>query len=263
MLSTKVDNHLFNLLLGNSSPADRARLLSVSSPHAASWISVIPSEGLGLHLEPSEFQVAIKWWLGLDTSSGAMCALCPGSVLDPLGHHALTCKRGGDVVSRHNKLLDALAEACRRAHLSIKVEAGCNLTLDHSHSRPADILLPNWSAAFDLSVTSPLHLNVLLEAGLTAGAAARATELRKHEANDGKCRELGWVCVPMVVEAYGAWGAEAMVSLSCLASRLATSSNKAKAAVLNSLYGRLNLNLVKANATAMLSRCFALDMYTV
>ena len=144
------------------------------------------------------------------------------------------------------------------------MEAGCNLTLDHSHSRPADILVPNWSvgkpAAFDLSVTSPLNLNVLLEAGLTAGAAARATKLRKHEANDGKCREL---CVLMVVEAYGAWGAEAMESLSCLASRLATSSNKAKAAVLNSLYGRLNLNLVKANATAMLSRCFASDMYTV
>ena len=54
-----------------------------------------------------------------------------------------------------------------------------------------------------------------------------------------------------------------MESLSCLASCLATSSNKAKAAVLNSLYGRLNLNLVKANATAMLSRCSASDMYTV
>ena len=45
------------------------------------------------------------------------------------------------------------------------------------------------------------------------GGAARATELRKHEANDGKCRELGWVCVSMVVEAYRAWGAEAMESL--------------------------------------------------
>ena len=56
----------------------------------------------------------------------------------------------------------------------------------------------------------------------------------------------------MVVEAYGAWGAEAMESLSCLASRLATNSNKAKAAVLNSQYGRLNLSLFKANATGML-----------
>ena len=114
-------------------------------------------------------------------------------------------------------------------------------------------------AIFDLTVTSPLNLIVLLEEGVSTDAAARATELRKHEANDGKCRELGWVCVPMVVEAYGAWGAEAMESLSRLASRLATSSNKAKAAVLNSLYGRLNL--VKANASAaMLSRCFASDM---
>ena len=26
------------------------------------------------------------------------------------------------------------------------------------------------------------------------------------------CRELGWVWVPMVVEAYGAWGAEAFVA---------------------------------------------------
>ena len=93
--------------------------------------------------------------------------------------------------------------------------------------------------------------------GLTAGAATRATEQRKHEAYDGKCRKHGCVCVPMiVVDAYGAWGAEAMES-SRQASHLAT---KARAAVLNSLYGRLNLNLVKSNATAMLSRCFASDM---
>eukprot|EP00731_Ephydatia_muelleri_P010847 Em0005g1433a len=166
VLSNKIDNHLFNILYGQSSTTDRARLLSVSSPHAAAWVSVIPLEGLGLHLKPSEFQVAITWWLGLDTSC---CPLCPGRVLDLLGHHALTCKRGGDVVTRHNKLRDTLAETCRRAHLSVKLEAGSNLTKDHSHTRPADILVPNWSwgklAAFDLSVTSPLNSNVLLEAG--------------------------------------------------------------------------------------------------
>ena len=98
----------------------------------------------------------------------------------------------------------------------------------------------NYEGFFLYLVSFVTSLLNLLEAGFIAGAAARGTE---HEANDGMCRELGWVCVPMVVEAYGAWGAEAMESLSCLASRLATSSNKAKAAVLNSLYGRLNLNL--------------------
>ena len=114
------------------------------------------------------------------------------------------------------------------------MEAGSNLTKE-----------PNWSlgkpTAFNLSVTSPLNSNVLLEVGLAAGQAARATEQRKHEENDAKCKELGWVCVPMVVEAYVACGTEAMESLAILAS---TSSNRAKAEVLAALYGRLNLNLV-------------------
>ena len=151
----------------------------------------------------------------------------------------------------HNKLRDTLAETCRRAHLSVKVEAGSNLTKDHSHTRPADILVPNWTsgklAAFDVSLTSPLNSNVLREAGLAAGQAARTNEQRKHDENDAKCKELGWICIPMVVEAYGAWGTEAMESFSLLASRLATtcSSNRAKAEVLAALYGRLNLNLVR------------------
>ena len=123
---------MFNLLLENSSTADRARLLSVSSAHASSWMSVVPSEGLGLHLDPPVHQVAIKWWLGLDTSKGSQCALCPYNALDPLGHHAITCKWGGDVVTRHNTLRDVLAETCHRAHLSVQVEAGSGLTADHS-----------------------------------------------------------------------------------------------------------------------------------
>ena len=45
-----------------------------------------------------------KWWLGLDTSEGSLCALCPGSVLDYLGHHAVTCKYGGNVVTWHNRI---------------------------------------------------------------------------------------------------------------------------------------------------------------
>ena len=155
---------MFNILYEQSSASDT---FSLSPPLMLLHLGC--SKGLGLHLQPSEFQVAIKWWLGLDTSCGS---ICPGRVLDPLGHHALTCKRGGDVVTCHNKLFDTLAKTCCSAHLSVKVEAGCNLSKDHSHTRPADILVPNWSlgkpAAFDLSVTSSL--------GLAAGQAARATE---------------------------------------------------------------------------------------
>ena len=62
-----------------------------------------------------------------------------------------------------------------------------------------------------------------------------------------KCSELGWLCIPLVVESYGAWGKEAMESFSSLASRLAITSSRSKSAVLSELYDRLNLNLVRAN----------------
>ena len=104
--------------------------------------------------------------------------------------------------------------------MSVKVEMGSNLTSDHDHSRPADILLPNWAlgkpAAFDISVTSPLNPNVLSVAGLSAGAAALSTEERKHMENDPKCNALGWYCIPLVAESYGAWGKEAIDHLKCL-----------------------------------------------
>ena len=86
--------------------------------------------------------------------------------------------------------------------VSVKVEAGNNLTPDHSHTRPADVLVQNWSrgrpAAFDICVTSPLNTLTLSEAGVCAGAAAQAGEVRKHSANDDKCEDLGWFCVPLV-----------------------------------------------------------------
>ena len=80
--------------------------------------------------------------------------------------------------------------------------------LGPSHIRPADLLLTNWTtgktAAFDISVTSLLNTHTLMEAGVSAGSAALATEGRKHRANDAKCKELGWLCVPLVAETYDA-----------------------------------------------------------
>ena len=70
--------------------ADRARLLSVSTSQAASWLSVTPSLALGLHLEPNELHASIRWWLGLDTSGGSSvsCLLSesPGPTWAPRYH---------------------------------------------------------------------------------------------------------------------------------------------------------------------------------
>ena len=126
--------------------------------------------GLGDHLDPNELQIAEKWWLGLDTSRGTSCALCPDVALDPFGHHAATCQCGGDVVVRHNM--------CHQAHIAATLEAGSGLTPGLDHTRPADMLAGDWAlgkpAAFDITVTSPLNPTILAEACLRVGAAAEA-----------------------------------------------------------------------------------------
>ena len=152
VLSSKIEEQQFNNLFHNASVTDRARLLSISSPHASAWLSVTPSPRLNLHLEPAEFQVALKWWLGIPVVQGQSCPHCPSCVLDDFGHHSLTCKHGVDVVSRHNKLRDVFYDFCQRACLGPCLEMGCKAGSD-SQSRPADVLVPNWDlgkpAAFD------------------------------------------------------------------------------------------------------------------
>ena len=231
VLSSKIEDQQFNNLFHNASVTDRARLLSISSPHASAWLSVTPSPRLNLHLEPAEFQVALKWWLGIPVAQGQSCPHCPSCVLDDFGHHSLTCNHGGDVVSRHNKLRDVFYDFCQRACLGPRLEMGCGAGSD-SQSRPVDVLVPNRDlgkpAAFDLSVTSTLQSSALLEASVTAGSAAMLAENRKHNNSDKKCDELGWICIPLVVETYGCWGAEAVAALSKLAGRLSVRNNELK-----------------------------------
>eukprot|EP00731_Ephydatia_muelleri_P012432 Em0006g1326a len=203
-------------------------------------------------------QRGIKWWLGLPlTPELGVCAYCPDKALD--AHHAVTCKFGGDVVERHNAMRNAIFDFCKRALLNPKLEAGAGLGHERRLTRPADILIPSWSngdkpAAIDVSITSPLISNILSEAGVVAGAAARQTEERKHTCNDTICSELGWKCVPLVVETFGAWGGTAGQFFGELASRLAAQSHSSKTTMLNNIYGRLSLILVRANARAFNAR---------
>ena len=118
-----------------------------------------------------------------------------------------------------------------------------------------DILVTRQAISICFSVTSPLKSRILSEVGVSSGAAAEASEIRKHSTtNDGKCGDLGWVCIPLVVETYGAWGQEAMKSFDQLASRLAITCSKPKSAITHDLYGRLNTCLVRSVASAILSR---------
>ena len=91
---------------------------------------------------------------------------------------------------------------------------GCGAGCINSQSHHADFLVCCWvlgkPAAFDLSITPTLYSSVLLEVSMMA---AHVAENRKHTNNDRKCEEMGWVCIPFVVDY---WGAAAVMAFSKL-----------------------------------------------
>ena len=68
------------------------------------------------------------------------------------------------------------------------------------------------------------------------------------------CLERGWICVPLVVEAYGGWGITAKETLSRIARRLAIHSHSSNSERLNAMYCRLGTVLMRQNARALLVR---------
>ena len=82
------------------------------------------------------------------------------SHMDAWGHHMLTCRSGGDVITRHNQ---RIADVCHKACLSPQIEKGSGI-LPKDQSRPADILVPK--------VINPLNLHFIQEAAQTCGHAA-------------------------------------------------------------------------------------------
>ena len=124
--------------------------------------------------------------------------------------------------------------------MSVRLEVGGGLGRDKALTRPADILVSNLSgsasAAYDITVTSPLNPSIILEAGVSAGTAAKAAEVRKHSKYYVKCSEL----------TYGAWGCG---TFSLIASRIAIITNKPKSMILSTLAASLVSSLMPERHT--------------
>ena len=92
------------------------------------------------------------------------------------------------------------------------------------------------------------------KAGVSAGTASKAAEVRKHSKYDAMCSELGWCCAPLAVGTYGAWGAEACSIFSFIAYRIAIMTSKPKSMILSSLYGKFGIILIHSYARAIMLR---------
>ena len=247
--SLKVDLFNRSLLLNQLQEGevrDVARLSSLGLKYACSWLSVVPSPALGLHLRPAEFVPMLRYRLGVQVySSEGLCSAC-GKSSDKMGDHALACARREDRIARHNLLRDLIFEAASSASLAPAKEE--RHLLPGTAARPGDVFIRRWAdgkdAALDVTVTSSLaSSNIAAAAARPGGALDKAYDRKMHDTADA-CREQGLVFYPIAFEALGGVHQVAVTQLKRLGATLARHTGSDEREVVSQLLQRISLHLM-------------------
>ena len=214
---------LSNHYAGEGLQREEARLLSLKLPHAGDWLNLVPSPALGLHLRPLEFTAVAKYRLGMNIYSKAgKCPACP-AMSDQLGDHAMCCGTGGERISRHNGLRDAIHSTAVTAALGPSKEG--RFLIPGDDRRPADVMIPHWTGgrdtALDVTVTNPLQSATVAHAATTPGFALQKIYNSKMSKAEADCRQQGIVFLPLDAESLGGWHDVAVMQLRKLASAVA------------------------------------------
>ena len=139
----------------------------------------------------------------------------------------MCCGGNGDRIARHNAIRNVLFSAAQYAALAPTKEAPS--LVPGSLSRPADILLPQWShgrpAALDVSVISPLQHLTLTGAASAPGYALRVRVRRKMPSNLPACRSAGVDFLPIAVKTLVGWCPDAITTICSIGQALGQQLN--------------------------------------
>ena len=237
---------------------DNARLNCVSREGAGDWLTAIPSKALGLHLRPQEFTLAVRYRLGLPVfllEGECPAARCRGHN-DIWGDHAVSCAIGGERISKHNHVRDAIFQAAAQAHLGPRKEPGG--LLPGSDDRPADVLLPVWDqgrdTALDVCVVNPLQDGLVDRVAREGDAGVHHAFSAKVAKYGARCDAEGISFLPLAVDTFGGWHSRSLDALVKLGRQVARQVGKDEEEVVRQLRQRLSVLLVRDNVAMMGSR---------
>jgi hypothetical protein len=177
---------------------------------------------------------------------------CPSCLRpnDIFGDHARFCATEGERISCHDRIRDDIYRAAATAGLAPKREAP-HLFPDSS-DRPGDVLIPAWfggrGVALDVTVTSPTQAAQVSREAANAGATLVAAKQRKLDRYLDRCRSVGIDFVPLAVETFGGWDANAVDSLKAIARNVGRRSDVDHLTTTRHLFQRLGVTLQRGNA---------------
>ena len=224
-LSEIIDDHTTEKLRNSVSVPNRARLFACcgSSPGAAIHVPLAPVRGF--RLEPHEYQIFVKYRLGLQNLclQDDICTLCK-SPMDSAGYHMVNCKHGGSVVRRHDAIRDVIFNFCQRASWNPSREIACLQAVgpEFENLVPADIFIPGIPAAVDITVVHPLQPATVALASTKPDVASTYATKRKMDKYEEACIQAKVELNILAMEFYGRWSRSSQDFFGLIASAIGT-----------------------------------------
>jgi hypothetical protein len=261
---SRVHASRLDAIIASSRPLEKRRI--VRSAATAAWLSTRPSLLNGSDLSAEEFRDGVRLRFGLTPTS--LPPRCDGCGERFTTEHAMSCRKGGLILHRHNDLVATWGQLCGQAHTPSTVSdepliqtsqdvqaAGANRTEPTPELRGDIAVHGFWTrgttAIFDVRVTdtdAPSNRNT-----------APAKVLQRHEAE--KKAKYGALCIarrrtftPLVFSVDGMQGVEATAASRRLASSLASKWKRSYSEVCGFVRSRLSIALVRSA-----SRCLRAD----
>lgn len=201
----KVHEAMHRDLVASASERDQCRFKLQGMPHTTAWMAPAQNSGVGRRMEPSEYRIALKWWLGMRLVGGDAGGPCPccGESMDTMGDHMVSCKYN-QLARRHDAVRDALAWTLREHGIACRTEVTIG-----GKMRPGDLGVegvdPDGPLAIDLVGHHPLSPGVERQAA-SMGASLAAKEAAKVAKNAPVCAAAGWQFTPLGFHTWGGFG---------------------------------------------------------
>ena len=235
---------------------------SYTQKFASSWLQARPIKVNNLYLNDAEFRVAILQRLGIPLfPTLSKCPNCDKD-LDQFGYHALTCKRSGEKVRRHNSVRDIIHNQARNSQLNPLIEKPHLIV--GSKERPADIFIPDASNEdywIDVAVTDPRQPAYFKNSLLNKNAAIDAYAQKKHEKYDHHV--LKWnndqinrkaKFIPVIADSFGAWSQDSIDVFDLILKRAPERNELSYFIRKNFLYSKLSISIQRNNARSILNK---------
>ena len=251
---TRVDA-IYTSLNQHLTPEMARTISNASAKGASNWLNVLPLAEEGYVLNKEEFRDAMamrysKHILGLPSK----CAC--GSNFDPV--HALNCKKGGFIHSRHDQLrnLEAkmLSEVCQDIEIEPQLQplTGENMSLESANTEDSarlDVKARGFyrqgqCAFFDIRVA---HVNARSNRALSTDQILRRAESEKKRSYNQRVIEVEHgTFTPLIFGTNGAMGTECSAFHKILAKKIAQKTNKKYCEVMSSIRTKISFSLIRS-----------------